>query len=255
MYRMSKNNFNPFFVICLKHLDSLSWWLGRKNVQVVIYHEKKNTTFILKESCQSWVAEYHFVSLPIWLQSFRSTWWVEFITTLCWSIILCKASQRGLPLHQLRWYSYPSSGRGQATWSTMDSSTATRQRRPTRLWRYVTKTCAYIFIAFLYVGELNNLFGGHVEDSHFSGDCVNHCFQFITREWSWTTVKLLAVDLTPDHFRAAYGGSWGTSFFSGFLCCSVLAEVSELTLPKETSSSTGWLFLKTFGVLWRTCNC
>lgn len=134
-----------------KYLQLIFFWFGWNiycfilvtrtiNVEVVIYHEKKihMKTLFSKKVKRKAELQNIIVSLLIWLQSFRSTWWVEFITTLCWSIVLCKASQRGLPL-RLRWYSYPSSGRGQATWSTMDSSTATRQRHPTRLWRYVTE--------------------------------------------------------------------------------------------------------------------
>lgn len=72
-------------------------------------------------------------------KSFRSTCSVEFVTTLCWSMILCKASQRGPPLHQLKLCSCLSTGRGQVMWSSMDSFTATRQTHPTRYWRCVTE--------------------------------------------------------------------------------------------------------------------
>ena len=84
------------------------------------------------------IPQCNFHSLLKWFQSFRSTCSVEFVTTHCWSMFLCRVSQRGPPLHQQQWCSCRSTGRGRVMWSTMDSSTATRQKHPTRYWRCVT---------------------------------------------------------------------------------------------------------------------
>lgn len=108
-----------------------------------------------------------------WLRSLRSTCWAEFVMTLCWNMILCKVSQRGPPPHQRRWCSCLSTGRGRVMWSTMGSSTATRQTRQTKYWRCVPTfyICAiWSCLIALHVGGLMKQC--HTECSHWS--TTNH---------------------------------------------------------------------------------
>lgn len=108
---------------------------------------------IIENFCLS--LHYAWKSLPdlkscftVWLcnclSSFRSTCWVGFVMTLCWNTFRCTVSPRGQPSQWRRRCNCLSIGRGQATWSTMDSCTAIRQTRPTKYWRCVTMTQSQI---------------------------------------------------------------------------------------------------------------
>lgn len=129
----------------------------------------------MKQDWQSRVLQSDFVLHR--LRSLRSTCWAEFVMTLCWNMILCKVSQRGPPPRQQRWCSCLSTGRGRVMWSTMASSTATRQTRQTKYWRCVKRISSLLLTFYICAVRLCCMSEvwmkqGHSECSHRS--TTNH---------------------------------------------------------------------------------